>query len=403
MRLACIVLLLVTPCAYAQGVLGTTNESRTHGPHSVSPVLTETTAETEWGYENQDHDGSSHDPYTGTNGQTWDEVWWYVNNRYDANPGQVSMNHGFIVIKPNYITGVIGACQLLNPADENPRKQELMYKAKDFKQIQGSIAGDGSSHWEVTYSSRLYLKAGGFEDSWTWGQVGAYAYGRLEIAVDGVWEYDHAGVMRSNDPAEFVDDHVASMSLFDHGTFTDGTAIGPLTDGKYSEIHANEREYDYQGGGINCERDVYLRDYAELSGSKFIHGPTLSVEYNSYGWLLAVNKGTSSSTCALAEVQHEKLWYTYRARTHVYTKTFDSQGTLINEETEPMYSYSLFTESELETEVTFDANGNAVVKYFVQEKYAEYKNDGFWAVEVTAYDDHDPQNPNQKIHTYKLK
>lgn len=403
MRIACVFLLTFMPCAYAQGVLGTTNESRTHGPHSVTPVLTETTEETEWGYENQDHNGISQDPYTGANGLGWDDVWWYVNNRYDANSNEVSMNHGFIVIKPNYVTGVIGACQLLNPVNEAPRTEVLRYKAKDSKRIQGSITGDGPSHWEVAYSSRLYLKAGGFEDSWTWGQVGAYAYGRLGIAVDGAWEYDHAGVMRSNDPDEFVNDHIESMRLFEYGTFTDDTAIGSLTDGNYSEIHANEAEFEYQGGGINCERDIYLRDFAVLSGSKFILGPTLSLEYNSYGWLLAVNKGTSSSTCALAELQHEKLWYTYRGRTHVYTKIFDSEGTLISEETEPMWSYSLFTESDLETEVEFDANGYAVVKYFVKEKYVEYKDDGFWEVEVTAYDDHDPQLPSQAIHTYSFQ
>jgi hypothetical protein len=358
----------------------------------VSPAATETTEEKEWGDENQDHDGGNQDIYTGgPSGLGWDDIWWFVNNRYNANPEQVSMNHGFILIKPDYVTGVVGAVLLQNPHNEDPRRTELRCKAKDWKEITGTIAGDGPGHWVVNYSSTLYLKAGGYESWWTTGHVGAYAYGRLGININDAWHRDHAGVMRSNYPEDFVNEYCSSINLIDDGTFTDQTAIGELTAGSWSKIDSNDGDLDYDGGGINCEIDVYLRGKAKLSGSRVIDDMSLKIKYYSYGWLLAINEGTSTSTGALAEVQHEKLWYTYRGRSHVITKTYNPDGELLSTVNEPMWSYSLFTESDLETETTTDANGNTVVKYFVKEKYAEYKDDGLWNVSVEAYDDHDPQ------------
>ncbi|MBZ0134800.1 MAG: hypothetical protein K8I27_00335 [Planctomycetes bacterium] len=108
------ILLLMPAMGYAEGMLGDTESQREFGPHSVSPAASETTEGKEWGTENQRDDGSAQQPYTGgLNGLSWDEIWWYLNNRYDANSEQVSMNHGFIVIKPDYVTGVVGAGKLV--------------------------------------------------------------------------------------------------------------------------------------------------------------------------------------------------------------------------------------------------------------------------------------------------
>lgn len=182
--------------------LGASVNERKHGPHSVSAALTETTVEAEWGYENRDASGEPQEPYLGAHGQSWDEIWWYVTHRYDANSEQVSMNHGFILIKPDYITGVIGAGQLVNPANEDPRRTELDYRAQDNKQLTCTLAGDGPGHLDIIYSSTLYVRAGGHDSQYTSGKVGALAYGLLGLAVDGDWTTAQAAVMRSNEPQD---------------------------------------------------------------------------------------------------------------------------------------------------------------------------------------------------------
>lgn len=390
------------------GQLGKTENERPLGPHRVTPALQETTKEKEWGYENRDESDTDVGPYLGDfgwYGKDWDDLWWYVNNRIDALGEQISMNHGFIVIKPDYSTGVVGKILLFSPTGSNKRKEQLLRKGEDFKSLDGSLTGDGLGYWDVRYNAKLYVKVGASDSHLAYDQVGAYAYGRLGISIQGQWKYEHGGAMRSNDPEEFAADYCKSMTIADDGSFTDETAIGTMKGGTYSECHPGEGDPTlYDGGGIGCEADVYIRKIIKLSGSTKVTDPALSIVYKSYGWIYVVDEATYCNTWAAGEVQHEKLWYTYLKRTHFKTEKYDEDGELISSELEPEWSGLLFLEEEVEKESSTAGNPPVTtVKYFVKERYADYKDDGFWNVAVEPYDHTDPQKAPLLIHSYEFK